>query len=77
MADANIDEYTGEATVLPLLDAGKYWLNLQLVPASFSFDEKPKNGKPGNWYSITAGGNLNAAGCKYCIHLCITRWWHW
>ncbi|HVZ97978.1 MAG TPA: hypothetical protein VG847_13945 [Chitinophagaceae bacterium] len=58
-ADPVIDFATGTVLNAVTLKANKFWLRMQLTPASYDYSETPKNVKSGDYYEIALSGLLN------------------
>lgn len=53
------DFNTGKIIDEILLQPGREFIKLELVPDSYEFDEKPKSNKGGNYFVVTVQGTLN------------------
>lgn len=58
-ADPVIDFETGKVLQALSLKTNKFFLLLQLANASYSYEEKPKASKSGDYYEISASADLN------------------
>lgn len=58
-SDPIIDFATGKVLITPTLKAGRFWLQMQMVPQSYNYDVQTKDSKAGTYKEIKAGGTLN------------------
>ncbi len=58
-SDPVISFMSGKVTTAITLLEGFNWLTLEFTPGSYTYDEKPKQSKPGTYYEVTAAGIIN------------------
>ena len=59
LQDPVIDFETGEIHQGILLNTGKFWIQIDLIEDSYTFDELPKDSKSGQYIETTLAGVLN------------------
>lgn len=60
LLDAIIPDFnTGKVIDEILLQDGRAWLNLECVPDTYEFDEKPKSNRGGSYFEVTVQGTIN------------------
>jgi|SRR6185437_1803712 len=64
-SDPVIDFESGRVMQTIPLQAGKFWLGMQLTQGSYYYLETPKNDKAGDSYVVTAGGLLNTFNYQF------------